>query len=339
MAAQLGQILARNGIELVYGGGHVGLMGAVADAALGAGGRVIGVMPQSLIDREVGHKGLTEMHIVRTMHERKALMAKLADGFIALPGGYGTLDEFCEILTWAQLGIHAKPYGVLNTDGYYDALLALFDHGVEEGFVKSPHRENAGGGSRHRGIGGVSASMPVGPEASTRRFLQAVFRDRFSGRGASNDFLRAKPVLVGPPLAPVLKFPEQFRNFPDAFRFSMRQDALWTGPEFALRTGQKRSRQSITAVVVVQARPLKFEQSHFNGCRLRTRICPQRLDVLDLFGKFLESQPVLPPEAQIIGSLFSCTAHALLTKSTGAKFAPIAAWPIFRVQWLGMEGE
>lgn len=141
VAEQLGQLLARNGIELVYGGGHVGLMGAVADAALGAGGRVTGVMPQALIDREVGHKGLTEMHIVRTMHERKALMAKLADGFIALPGGYGTLDEFCEILTWAQLGIHAKPCGVLNTDGYYDALLALFDHGVEEGFVKSRHRE------------------------------------------------------------------------------------------------------------------------------------------------------------------------------------------------------
>src|SRR6185312_9713363 len=104
-----GRLIAERGIELVYGGGHVGLMGALADAALAANGRVIGVMPQSLIDREVGHGGLSEMRIVGSMHERKALMVELADGFIALPGGYGTLDEFCEVLTWAQLGIHTKP--------------------------------------------------------------------------------------------------------------------------------------------------------------------------------------------------------------------------------------
>src|SRR6185437_14741826 len=140
-AAALGRLIAERGIELVYGGGHVGLMGAMADAALGANGRVIGVMPQSLIDREVGHAGLSDMRIVGSMHERKALMVELADGFIALPGGHGTLDEFCEVLTWAQLGIHSKPCGILNMDGYYDSLLALFDHAVDEGFLKAIHRD------------------------------------------------------------------------------------------------------------------------------------------------------------------------------------------------------
>jgi uncharacterized protein (TIGR00730 family) len=140
-AAELGRMLAEKDIRLVYGGGHVGLMGTVADACLAAGGYVAGVMPQALIDREIGHTGISEMHIVKTMHERKKLMADLADAFIALPGGHGTLDEFCEILTWAQLGIHAKPSGILNTEGYYDPLLAMFSRAVDEGFLRPEHRD------------------------------------------------------------------------------------------------------------------------------------------------------------------------------------------------------
>jgi hypothetical protein len=133
--------LALRGVQLIYGGGHVGLMGSLADGALAAGGRVTGVMPQSLIDREIGHKGLSEMRIVKTMHERKALMAELAGAFIALPGGHGTLDEFCEVLTWAQLGIHAKPCGILNVEHYYDPLLEMFSRAVDEGFLKAVHRD------------------------------------------------------------------------------------------------------------------------------------------------------------------------------------------------------
>jgi uncharacterized protein (TIGR00730 family) len=140
-AAELGRLLANWGMHLVYGGGHVGLMGALADGALAQGGQVTGVMPQALIDREIGHKGITRMHIVNSMHERKAMMAELSEAFIALPGGYGTLDEFCEILTWAQLGIHAKPYGVLNVEGYYDPLLQMFSRAVKEGFLKVVHRD------------------------------------------------------------------------------------------------------------------------------------------------------------------------------------------------------
>jgi hypothetical protein len=116
-------------------------MGALADAALAAGGHVTGVMPQSLIDREIGHKSITEMHIVKSMHERKARMAALSEAFIALPGGHGTLDEFCEILTWAQLGIHTKPCGILNVAGYYDPLLEMFSRAVTEGFLKAAHRD------------------------------------------------------------------------------------------------------------------------------------------------------------------------------------------------------
>ena len=140
-AAELGSLLASHSIRLIYGGGHVGLMGAVADGALRAGGSVTGVIPQSLIDREIGHRGLSEMRIVSSMHERKALMADLAEAFIALPGGYGTWDEFCEILTWAQLGIHHKPCGILNVNGYYDSLLALFDNAVKEGFLHPAYRD------------------------------------------------------------------------------------------------------------------------------------------------------------------------------------------------------
>jgi uncharacterized protein (TIGR00730 family) len=115
-------------------------MGVLADAVLRAGGEVIGVIPENLMAREVGHKGLTKLHVVRSMHERKALMADLSDAFVAMPGGYGTLEEFCEIVTWAQLGLHAKPCGVLNVLGYYSPLLAMFDHAVEERFLKTENR-------------------------------------------------------------------------------------------------------------------------------------------------------------------------------------------------------
>ncbi len=139
-AHAVGQLLAHRGIELVYGGGNVGLMGIMADACLQHGGRVIGVIPQGLVDREVAHAGLTELRIVATMHERKALMADLAGAFLALPGGYGTWDEFCEILTWAQLGIHRKPCAILNVNGYYDSLLQMADHALQEGFLHAANR-------------------------------------------------------------------------------------------------------------------------------------------------------------------------------------------------------
>ncbi len=125
----------------MFGGSHLGLMGAVAQAALNAGGEVTGVIPRALVAKEVADLGLADLRVVASMHERKALMAELADGFIALPGGFGTFEEFCEILTWAQLGFHGKPCGLLNVEGYYDHLLKLFDHAVEEGFVKQQHRE------------------------------------------------------------------------------------------------------------------------------------------------------------------------------------------------------
>ena len=140
-ARELGRTLAERDTTLVYGGGHVGLMGVVADAALGAGGEVIGVMPRSLVDREIGHTDLTKLHVVRSMHERKALMSELSGGFVALPGGNGTLEEFFEVLTWAQLGEHDKPCGLLNVAGYYDPLLAVFDRMVDRAFLKQEHRK------------------------------------------------------------------------------------------------------------------------------------------------------------------------------------------------------
>jgi uncharacterized protein (TIGR00730 family) len=139
-AREMGRVLAARGLGLVYGGGNVGLMGIVADTVLAAGGEVIGVIPEALMAREVGHAGLTALHVVGTMHERKALMADLAMGFVALPGGFGTFEEFCEVLTWSQLGFHPKPCGLLNVAGYYAPLLALFDHAVEEGFIPAQHR-------------------------------------------------------------------------------------------------------------------------------------------------------------------------------------------------------
>ena len=140
LAEALGRTLAERGIGLVYGGGRVGLMGALADAAMAAGGEVIGVIPQALLDREIGHPGLTELRVVDSMHERKALMAELAGGFVALPGGIGTLEELFEVWTWAQLGLHAKPCGVLDADGFYAPLLGFLDHLVEAGFVWPAHR-------------------------------------------------------------------------------------------------------------------------------------------------------------------------------------------------------
>jgi uncharacterized protein (TIGR00730 family) len=134
-ATALGTAIARRGWRLVYGGGRVGLMGVVADAALAAGGEVVGVIPAALATREVAHAGLSELRVVETMHMRKALMAELSDGFVALPGGFGTLDELCEALTWAQLGIHAKPCALLNVDDYFAGLLAFFDHAVATGFL------------------------------------------------------------------------------------------------------------------------------------------------------------------------------------------------------------
>jgi uncharacterized protein (TIGR00730 family) len=139
-ACDFGRELAARGVELVYGGAAVGLMGAVADAVLAAGGRVTGVIPEALVAREVAHAGLSDLRVVASMHERKAAMADLSDAFVALPGGWGTLDELFEVLTWAQLGLHAKPCGLLNAGGYFDKLLAFMDHMVDEGFVKPAFR-------------------------------------------------------------------------------------------------------------------------------------------------------------------------------------------------------
>lgn len=139
-ARAFGEALARRGIGLVYGGGRIGLMGVVADAALAAGGAVTGVIPQALVDRELAHPGLTALHVVGSMHARKARMAELADGFVALPGGIGTLDELFEIWTWAQLGEHRKPVALLNTAGFYDPLLTFIDDMVAAGFLLGDHR-------------------------------------------------------------------------------------------------------------------------------------------------------------------------------------------------------
>ncbi len=139
-AREFARLLAERGIGLVYGGGKVGLMGVLADTVLAAGGEVVGVMPQALVDREIGHHGLTELRVVGSMHERKALMADLSDAFVAVPGGIGTLEELIEVYTWSQLGIHEKACGLLNVRGYYDALAAFLDHAVDEGFLRPQHR-------------------------------------------------------------------------------------------------------------------------------------------------------------------------------------------------------
>ena len=140
-AADVGRTFAERGIGLVYGGGRLGLMGAVADAALAAGGEVIGVIPRALVDAEVAHRGLTELHVVDTMHERKAAFTDLSDGFVTLPGGTGTMDELWEAMSWAQLGYHAKPVGLLNVAGFYDGLLQFWQTMGETGFVRAQHRD------------------------------------------------------------------------------------------------------------------------------------------------------------------------------------------------------
>ena len=140
-ARALAAEFVKHDIGLVYGGGNVGLMGVIADAVLQLGGRATGVIPQALVDKEVAHLALTAQHIVRDMHERKAMMAALSDGFIAMPGGLGTLEELFEMLTWSQLGLHKKPIGLLNVNGYYDGLIAFVGHQVQEGFVQGGHAQ------------------------------------------------------------------------------------------------------------------------------------------------------------------------------------------------------
>jgi uncharacterized protein (TIGR00730 family) len=140
VARALATEIAGRGMTLVYGGARVGLMGLVADTVLAAGGRAIGFIPRTMVDREIAHTSLTELHVVETMHERKAAMARVADAFVALPGGFGTFEEFCEAVTWTQLGLHRKRCGLLNVAGYYDPLLALFDRAVSDGFLKPQNR-------------------------------------------------------------------------------------------------------------------------------------------------------------------------------------------------------
>jgi uncharacterized protein (TIGR00730 family) len=138
--AEVARLLAGEGIGVVYGGGHVGLMGVLADTAMAAGGEVVGVMPQALVDREIGHTEISELRVVGSMHERKALMADLSDAFIALPGGAGTLEELFEVYTWAQLGLHDKPCGLLDVEDYFSGLVAFLDHAVDERFLREEHR-------------------------------------------------------------------------------------------------------------------------------------------------------------------------------------------------------
>jgi len=140
-ARAMGRYLADSGRRLVYGGGRTGLMGAIAEGALGAGGEVVGIMPKHLVDREVAHTGLTQLHVVSSMHERKALLSELSDGFLAMPGGLGTMEELFETWTWGQLGLHRKPYGLLEMHGFFAPLLGFLDHAVREGFIAAANRD------------------------------------------------------------------------------------------------------------------------------------------------------------------------------------------------------
>jgi uncharacterized protein (TIGR00730 family) len=162
-ASALGRALAARGLTLVYGGARIGLMGAVADAVLEAGGQVTGVIPRWLVDRELVHEGLTTVEIVDTMHARKARMAELADAFVALPGGFGTLDELFEALTWNQIGLHQKPCGVFNVDGYYDHLLAFVSHTIAQGFVPQGHRDLLRSADSAEALLDLLASRPAPP--------------------------------------------------------------------------------------------------------------------------------------------------------------------------------
>ncbi|WP_445191137.1 LOG family protein [Sphingomonas sp. Tas61C01] len=163
-ARAVGTTLAKRGIGVVYGGGRLGLMGAIADAALAAGGEVIGVIPQALVDAEVAHSGLTELHVVGGMHERKAKFTDLSDGFVTIPGGTGTMDELWEALSWAQLGYHAKPVGLLNSAGYYDHLIAFWEKMAEVGFLRAQHRDLLiVGDTLDALLAGMSAHVPTQP--------------------------------------------------------------------------------------------------------------------------------------------------------------------------------
>ncbi len=169
-AKALGRALAERHLTLVYGGGAVGLMGLVADAALAAGGEVIGIIPQSLMDKEIGHKSLTRLEVVDGMHARKARMAELSDAFIALPGGLGTLEELFEVWTWGQLGYHGKPLGLLEVNGFYSKLTAFLDHIVGEGFVRAPHRDmlQVSESPKPCSTPSISGSRPSRPSGSTK---------------------------------------------------------------------------------------------------------------------------------------------------------------------------
>jgi uncharacterized protein (TIGR00730 family) len=162
---RFGRLLVESGLTLVYGGGDIGLMGVLADAVLEAGGKVIGVIPRALVEKELAHHKLTELHVVETMHERKALMAERADAFVALPGGVGTADELFEIITWAQLGIHRKPIGLLNIAGFFDSLLRWVEHTIDEGFLRAKHRHLLLVASEpERLLALLQTSRPVEPE-------------------------------------------------------------------------------------------------------------------------------------------------------------------------------
>jgi len=171
-ARATGLAIARRGLGLVYGGGRVGLMGHLADSALAAGGEVVGVIPKALFERELGHTGVTDLRVVRSMHERKAVMADLSDAFLALPGGFGTLDEFCEVLTWAQLGLHRKPCALLNVGGYFDPLLALFENAVREGFLAKAHQALVKAGPNPEALVEALASSALRPEPARGKNLR-----------------------------------------------------------------------------------------------------------------------------------------------------------------------
>ncbi|HEY3160037.1 MAG TPA: TIGR00730 family Rossman fold protein [Vicinamibacterales bacterium] len=165
-AKELAREMVRRGIGLVFGGGAVGLMGVIADAVLAAGGHAIGVIPHALVARELAHRALPDLRVVNSMHERKATMAELADAFVAMPGGFGTFEEFCEVVTWTQLGVHRKSCGLLNVGGFYDALIAQFDRGVAEGFIKTANRRIVVAHPDPGALLDALARAPAPPEAA-----------------------------------------------------------------------------------------------------------------------------------------------------------------------------
>lgn len=173
-ATEFGRTLARQNIRLIYGGGSVGLMGVAADACLTNGGEVTGVIPRMLMEKEVGHKGVTQMHVVETMHERKALMTELSDGFVALPGGYGTLDELFESLTWLQLAYHTKPIGLYNVNGFFDGLISFLDHARDERFLRDLHRDSL---QVDVNLGALIAKLEHAIAPDTGKWLDRAHRD------------------------------------------------------------------------------------------------------------------------------------------------------------------